>query len=168
MKRLTILIALTLSTTLAHAQEQSHIDEAKKLMDLMNADQAIEQAYDQIYAQMSGMAEQLGVSEEQRPMFERYMVKMTDIMTEEMSWAKMEPHMIKMYVSVYTEEELREFNAFYASPAGQKYVAKMPELTAASMELMQEIVVGMSPRLQEIQMEMIAEITASKEEDHEH
>jgi len=140
------------------AQEQTHIDAAKELLDLMNADQAVEQSYDQIYPYMQEMAVQLGVTEEQRPGFDRHMERMIMAMKEEMNWEKMEPRMAKAYVSVYTEEELRELSEFYASPLGQKFVAKMPELMEATMQMTQDMMRDFIPRMREIQEELRAEL----------
>jgi len=163
MSRIKLLIALALLPLCAAAQDQSHIDAARELMDLMNADQAIEQSYDQVYPHLAGMADQLGITEEQRPVFERYLEKMVAAMKEEMSWEKMEPHIVKAYVSVYSEAELRELSGFYASPLGQKFVAKMPELMEATMQMTQEMMQDFIPRMQEIQEEMMTELMVEEE-----
>ena len=141
----------------AIAQEQSHVDAAKGLLELMDADQSIEQAYAQISTHLDTMARQMGITEEQRPRFERYTERMIVAMKEEMSWEKMEPHIVDVYVKVYTEEELRELSAFYASPIGQKFVAKMPELMEASLQMTQEMMGNFLPRMREIQEDMRAE-----------
>jgi hypothetical protein len=121
MRVVLVLLTVLASAPLA-AQDQSHIDAAKELLDLMNADQSIEQAYEQIYPHMQAMADQLGATDEQRPIFDRYVEKMVAVMKEELSWEKMEPLMLNAYVDVYSEEELRELNEFYASPLGQKFI----------------------------------------------
>lgn len=158
-----ILVVLgTLTFSSIAAQEQSHIDAAKELLDLMNADQAIEQSYDQMYPYMQEMAVQLGVTEEQRPQFDRHMERMIEVMKEELNWEKMEPHLLKAYTSVYTEEELRELSEFYASPLGQKFVAKMPELMEATMQMTQDMMRDFIPRMKEIQEELQAELAKDR------
>ncbi len=164
MSKLILLLSLALSASATFAQEQSHTDAAKDLLDLMNADQSIEQAYDQMYVQMSGLANQLGITEEQRPMFDRYMEKMVVVMKEEMNWKKMEPHLIRAYVSVYSEDEIRELNEFYASPLGQKFISKMPELMEATMAMTQDMMGEMIPRLTEIQKELYADVKKDQTE----
>ncbi|HNP64381.1 MAG TPA: DUF2059 domain-containing protein [Woeseiaceae bacterium] len=158
MSKLILLLSLALPAGVVFAQEQSHTDAAKELLDLMNSDQSIEQAYDQMYVQMSGMADQLGITEEQRPIFDRYMEKMVVVMKEEMNWKKMEPHLIKAYVSVYSEDEIRELNEFYSSPLGQKFISKMPELMEATMVMTQDMMGEMIPRFTEIQKELYADL----------
>ncbi len=157
MSKLILFATLALLSINVFGQQQSHTDAAKQLLDLMNADQAIEQAYGQMYSQLSGMAEQLGITEDQRPMFESYLERMVVVMKEELSWERMEPFVIDAYVSVYSEEELKELSEFYASPIGQKFVAKMPELMQATMEMTQKMMGELIPRITEIQQELMAE-----------
>ncbi len=157
MSKLILFATLALLSINVFGQQQSHTDAAKQLLDLMNADQAIEQAYGQMYSQLSGMAEQLGITEDQRPMFESYLERMVVVMKEELSWERMEPFVIDAYVSVYSEEELKGLSEFYASPIGQKFVAKMPELMQATMEMTQKMMGELIPRITEIQQELMAE-----------
>ena len=157
MSKLILFATLALLSINVFGQQQSHTDAAKQLLDLMNADQAIEQAYGQMYSQLSGMAEQLGITEDQRPMFESYLERMVVVMKEELSWERMEPFVIDAYVSVYSEEELKGLSEFYASPIGQKFVAKMPELMQATMEMSQKMMGELIPRITEIQQELMAE-----------
>ncbi len=157
MSKLILFATLALLSINVFGQQQSHTDAAKQLLDLMNADQSIEQAYGQMYSQLSGMAEQLGITEDQRPMFESYLERMVVVMKEELSWERMEPFVIDAYVSVYSEEELKELSEFYASPIGQKFVAKMPELMQATMEMSQKMMGELIPRITEIQQELVAE-----------
>ena len=157
MSKLILFATLALLSINVFGQQQSHTDAAKQLLDLMNADQSIEQAYGQMYSQFSGMAEQLGITEDQRPMFESYLERMVVVMKEELSWERMEPFVIDAYVSVYSEEELKELSEFYASPIGQKFVAKMPELMQATMEMSQKMMGELIPRITEIQQELVAE-----------
>jgi len=157
MSKLILFATLALLSINVFGQQQSHTDAAKQLLDLMNADQSIEQAYGQMYSQLSGMAEQLGITEDQRPMFESYLERMVVVMKEELSWERMEPFVIDAYVSVYSEEELKELSEFYASPIGQKFVAKMPELMQATMEMSQKMMGELIPRITKIQQELVAE-----------
>ncbi len=158
MSKLSFFIVLVLISASATAQEQSHIDAARELLEVMHADQAIQQSHDQIYPQLAGMVDQMGISEDQRPTFEKYLEKMVAVMKEEMNWEKMEPHILKAYVDVYSEEELRELIEFYASPVGQKFIAKMPELMQATMQMTQEMLQDFIPKLQMVQEELQAEL----------
>ena len=130
-------------------------------MALMNADDAITQVYDQLTPHLQGMAEQLNVTPDKRPIFDRYMVKMVDAMKEEMTWEKMEPHMIGVYVEIFSEDEIDELIVFYKSPLGQKLIDRMPEIAEASFLVTQEMMKGFYPRMREIQAELRAELQAN-------
>ena len=158
MSKLSFFIVFVLISASATAQEQSHLDAARELLEVTNADQAIQQSHDQIYSQLAGMADQMGISEDQRPTFDKYLEKMVAVMKEEMNWEKMESHILKAYVDVYSEEELRELIEFYASPIGQKFVDKMPDLIQATMQLSQEMMQDYFPKMLEIQKELQAEL----------
>jgi hypothetical protein len=45
-----------------------------------------------------------------------------------MTWDAMQPELIKMYTTTFTEAELKQMAVFYGSPAGQKALEKMPEM----------------------------------------
>jgi hypothetical protein len=45
-----------------------------------------------------------------------------------MTWDAMVPELTKLYTSTFTDDELKQMAAFYASPAGQKSLEKLPEL----------------------------------------
>jgi hypothetical protein len=157
MWKLAIFLMFLLAPMTVIAQQQSQVEEAKKLLMLMNADAIFEQTYKEVDAQISRLADQYGISDEQRPAFDRYMDEMKAVMKEELSWEKLEPEMVNVYVQVYSEEELRELNEFYSSPLGRKFIEKMPVLMKATMQMTQSMIQRMIPRLDEIQERMAAE-----------
>ena len=59
------------------------------------------------------------------------------------------PHLVKVHTEVFTESELRELTEFYASPIGQKYLSKQPELALAAMEVTGEMMRDVQARLKE-------------------
>ncbi len=159
---LTLLFTLAASAS-AIADDASHTAAAKELLEVTRAAEIIDQVYDSMEGQFDNMAEQLGITEDQRPIFDRHMERVFQVMREEMNWEKMEPYMVSAYAQVYTEQELRELIEFYQSPLGQKFLAKMPELMNVSMATTQELMSGFYDRLGELQAEFEAELAASKE-----
>jgi hypothetical protein len=55
--------------------------------------------------------------------------------------------MVPLYAETFTLDEIRQLSAFYATPVGQKMLAKMPELMGRSMEIGNRV---MAPRLQKL------------------
>ena len=154
MHRMLVVIAGVLACASAIAQGDSHEEAARALLDAMNAEETIAQSYDQVLPQLEAMGDQMGVSEEEREIFDRYLERMVAALREEMSWEKLEPGMIETYASVYTEQELLDLVEFYESPLGQKFIRKMPELMTATMQLTQEMMQDFLPRVQAIQAEL--------------
>ena len=111
---------------------------------------------------MQDFADQMGIAEDEREIFDAYMAKSIGIMRNEFSWEKMEPYMLEAYTSVYTEDEILDLVAFYESPTGQKFIAKMPELMQVSMQMSQRMMADMMPKLQKAQEELIAQLEAKR------
>ncbi len=162
--RLFLALLFTFATsTSAVADEASHAAAARELLEVTRAADIIDQAYGSMESQFDTMADQLGITEDQRPIFDRHMERVFQVMREEMNWEKMEPYMVSAYAQVYTEQELRELIEFYESPLGQKFLAKMPELMNVTMTTTQEMMGGFYERLGELQAEFEAELAASEE-----
>ena len=162
MHRIVIVVAGVLAFATATAQEASHRDAARELLKAMNAEQTIEESYNQVLPQLEAMGQQMGVSDEERAIFNRYLDRMVAALREELSWEKLEPGMVQTYASVYSEQELRDLVEFYESPLGQKFIRKMPELMTATMQLTQDMMQDFVPRVQEIQAELQAELQEAR------
>ena len=78
-----------------------------------------------------------------------------------MTWDAMQPELVKMYTTTFTEPELKQMAVFYGSPAGQKALEKMPEmmqrLAMAGAQIAQphsdELRAAMSARSDELKKE---------------
>jgi len=165
MRRLTFVL-IVLAVGPASAQVDSHLQAAKDLLAASNADQMAEKMIDVVFSQVEApfkqMAEQLEISEEQEPIFERYRGRLLELMKEEMSWEEMEPGLAELYAEYYSEEELLELTQFYLSPIGKKFLSKMPEVMQESMRMSQAMIQDFLPKLQELQMELQDELAQSE------
>ena len=104
---------------------------------------------------------QMGVTEEQLPILEKYQKELFNLMKEEMAWSKMRDDFVDIYARVYTEEEILEINKFYSSPAGRKMIEKMPLLMQETMTITQKNMQSLLPKVQEITKKMAEEVRAS-------
>jgi hypothetical protein len=68
--------------------------------------------------------------------------------------------MISIYVTVFSEDELKGMLAFYKSPVGQAVISKMPAVMQQSMALMQKRVPGLQEQIIKISEELDEEIKA--------
>lgn len=165
MRQTILLLTLIAISITANADELSRRAAALKLLEVSRAAEMIETVYDSMQPQFEAMAEQIGIDEAQRPIFDRHMARVFEVLREELNWEKMEPYMIDAYAEVYTEDELLGLVEFYESPLGQKFMAKMPEMMSVTMEMTQSMMSGFYGRFEELQAELMAEIEASKAND---
>ena len=153
-------------TSPVFADEISHRQAVEEMM----VSTKTEKMMDSVYVQMDGMflnmTKELNIPLEQRPLLEKYLKRQSDILRAELNWAWLKSQLVDVYVKVYTEEEIREITAFYNSPIGQKFIAKMPELMQASMQIMQGKMKEMIPKMEALMQEMRTDIEASKRSDN--
>ena len=156
-KRICTLLLFAASVSI-FAEEPLHIQAAKDFLDASNYRYAIEMNFEQLHAQLSNLTDQLEITEEQRPIFEKHLKRMRNILEEELGWEKLEPMVVDQYVRLFTEEELRKLLEFYRSPIGQKYVDRMPELIQSSSQMIQELTESYVGRFVEAYSELQAEL----------
>ena len=139
-------------------RRQSHEAVARETLKLVNARETLESARKQMYPLVVAAANDLGIPESRKADSERYLLRMLDLMEQELSWDAMEPVMIRAYMNVFSETELRELNEFYASPLGQKYVTRTPRLNDEVARATGIMIRQFLPRLYDLQEELKSEI----------
>jgi len=72
-----------------------------------------------------------------------------EFVRQEMSWETLEPALVEAYMFMYTEEELRELQNIYASPAGQMMLERTPELLSQTMRMARRMTLEMQPMLRQ-------------------
>lgn len=88
-----------------------------------------------------------GLSAESAREYRETMVKeMREMFAEKMSWERMQPEYVRLYASLYTEQELRQLTAFYESPVGQKTIRIQPEVAAKTFAMVQRLMAQPAPR----------------------
>ena len=121
MKKLSIILFITtiLCSQATFSSDESKI-EAESLLDTMNMHMAFEQSVQQM----------LQLQIQQNPSLAPYKDVMLQFFAKHMNYEGLKPQLIDMYTAAFTESELKDINAFYATPTGQKALQKMPELMA--------------------------------------
>lgn len=154
-----------------YADENSHRQVANEMLSVLEADKMLDAMYkqlDQFFVTMSReITAKLDVPAEKQPMLKeqlsKYMAKSSALIQEELTWEKLKPQMIDLYVKVYTESELKELIVFYKSPIGQKLLAKMPQIMQESMKISQSQMASLLPKIQALSKEMVAELRRNEE-----
>jgi hypothetical protein len=68
---------------------------------------------------------------------------------ENFKWDEVKPKLAKLYADTFTEAELKEIDAFYETPAGQKAVAKLPTLMQVGGQIAMSGVQAKMPEFQQ-------------------
>jgi len=160
-------MVLALSCSLANADEVSHKAAAEELLFLTDVDKMMKPMWEQMEIMMEQQYQQMDAPEESRPILEKFTKRMLNIMEEELSWEKMKNDYIAIYVKTYTEKEIRAISEFYKSPAGKKFIEKMPQLMQESMAISQKNMPEIMKKIQNISEEMADEIAQLKKQQEE-
>ena len=79
------------------------------------------------------------ISPEQQRILNAMPAKFVVVMREEMNWQKIKPLYVQLYRDTFEQEEVNELLVFYASPAGQALLNKMPVVMQKSFALSQQL-----------------------------
>lgn len=163
MKRLLALLSL-LTALSAHAVPASR-ESVENLLVATKAESMMGSIYagmEQIMRQgMAQAAQGKSLNAEQQRVLDAMPPKFIAIMREEMSWQKMKPQYVQLYVETFDQEEVDGLLAFYASPTGQALLNKMPLVLQKSMALSQSLMQSALPKMEAAIKEALAEAKVS-------
>lgn len=157
-------LALTLTLGLGAARAQAPSDAS---IERLLAVTQMERNIDQMMGQMEqyirrgvdlSLQGKPPLPEPQRQMLERLIPKMVTLMREDMGWTVLKPMYVEIYRSAFTQEEVDGMIAFYLTPAGQSTIRKLPLVMQQAMQLTQQRVAQMTPRLEAMMKETLAEV----------
>ena len=103
---------------LACADAQSHRQEVETLFKLTHMEAKIEESVDNV----------LAMQLQQNPQLAQRQAVLRAFLEKYIGWNSMKEPLIEMYVKTFSEQELKEMNAFYITPTGQKVILQLPEL----------------------------------------
>lgn len=155
MKKIVAIVAVLFLSSAVCAEPASR-QTIERMLSASGSEAIIDSALAQIDGVMSQMLSGMNVPEEKRASIEQFSMRYKELVQEEISWEKLKGPMIDIYARVYTEEEAKATLDFLESPVGRKMVAKNPELMQASMELMQQNMMRLMPKLEALIQEMQA------------
>jgi len=133
----------------------------EQLLTLTRAEGILDAVYanmDQIMRQ--AMAESLKgqkITPEQQRFIDAAPARFARVVREELSWDKLRPMYVQIYQQSFTQEEIDALTAFYRTPAGMAFVAKMPAVMQRSMGAMQSRMRPLLDRMQQAVDEALAE-----------
>jgi len=135
--------------------------EAERLLDSLNMQENLDQAIDVM----------LDVQLKQNPNLVPYKKVMLDFLGKYMSYEALKPELITVYSTEFSTSELAEARAFYSTPTGKKFIARMPALISKNAEIGSKSVQDHLPELEQMLEKEIdriqkAQQTSGATEDH--
>lgn len=136
MRSLLLLVALLAAGLPLSAQEPTpgQLRAAERLVAAMQMESSLVPLREQIMAGVHGAAPDTSrIAAESR-------TRMRETVERNLTWEKVGPEYVRLYASLYTEEELRQLTAFYESPVGQKSLRLQPVVLARLLEMHQRLI----------------------------
>ncbi|HVO07978.1 MAG TPA: DUF2059 domain-containing protein [Burkholderiaceae bacterium] len=137
----------------------------KHLFEVSHISRVLDSVWDQMDGMMSTAIKQANqgqpLNDAQKAIAEDTGSKLTAIYRESMSWEKLEPIMIRVYQKSLTQSEVDGIARFYATPAGQAMLKKLPAIMQNSMHEMQGAMQDMMPKIQALARDSAEKIRAA-------
>lgn len=131
----------------ARADGNSHSKEVETLFRLTQMEQRIGTNVDELAAMQI----------RQNPQLAAHQTLMRAFLERHVGWQALRPELEAMYKKAFSEDDLKQMNAFYITPVGQKVLARVPELVQARNQLAAQ-------RLKQHIGELQQEIESAREE----
>lgn len=149
---------LLAAAAFAAAPSTASID---RLLTVTEAEKLLTSIHQQVEAMLqSGLRQGLAgkpMTPEVRQFVETFQKRMVADLKEEISWERMKAIYLSVYSETFTQEEVDGLIAFYESPTGKAFVAKMPIVMQKSMVAMQERMGPMMKKMDTSMREAIKE-----------
>ena len=105
-----LLSACWLYQPVAWADDASHRQEVETLFRLTQMEQKVNDSVDNL----------LALQIRQNPELAQHKRIVRDFLERYIGWQALRPELVNMYQSAFSEAELKQMNAFYITPVGQK------------------------------------------------
>ena len=154
MKRPALLLALSLCLPATlHADDASKQAKVRELFALLHVEHISDQIRSSVMNQTAGIPKQLfgpEISPVNKAKFDVLQEKILQTVDAQVGWKVLEPQYVKLYTDTYSEEEINGIVAFYKTPAGAAMIAKSPDLSTKSIQLVQAKMAAVQPQLKQM------------------
>lgn len=113
-----VLLVCALLASGADADDAGHRQEVETLFRLTQMERKIDES----------VASLLEMQIRQNPELRPRESVVRGFLERNIGWQALQPDLTAMYLAAFTEEELKQMNAFYVTPVGQKVLTRVPEL----------------------------------------
>jgi len=150
MKKIIAIFIMMAISIPAFAQSASK-ESVKELLKITKSEQFLGQMSQQINTMMHSSIEKITqgrkLTTKQELAVVNYTQELGKIMQEELTWAKLEPEMIKIYAEEFSQEEIDGMIKFYKTPVGQSTIDKMPIVMQKSMQVGYKQIDAITPKI---------------------
>lgn len=157
-----LLCTLSLSARADDVSKRAKVEELFTVMKLSEMTErmtaAVRQQIDTALRSTPGMQQ---ITPAQKQLLADYENRSMALANASVGWKALEPEMIDLYASTYTEQEIDGILAFYKSPVGQALLAKTPELTTKSLQITQTKLVALQPKMNELMQDFMRQFAAA-------
>ncbi len=164
----TIMLTFSLSSSLAVAAQPSEAS-VRQLLEVTNASSLIGSMHQQVEGQIERQVQMAfrgqQPNEQQRQAIEKLRKDVNQLLTSEVTWAKVEPVSIRIYQETLTQQEVDAMLEFYDTPAGQAMIHKMPQVVGKTLQQVQEQMRSLGPKMQQLQQGFVAQLKAAAQTD---
>lgn len=137
-------------------------ESVRRLFEVMHTSQITDEVTSQMDANLREAMERAAggrsLNAKQQQLHDEMRAKALGMLKDELAWSRLEPQMLEIYRNTFTPGEIDAMLRFYDSPSGQAVVAKLPQATQQMMQLTQERVRAVVPRIVELQKETAQKI----------
>lgn len=107
------------------ADEASHRQQVQKLFELTQMQQKIDESLDNV----------LALQIAQSPELKKNKTVVKEFLERHIGWHSLEDALTDMYLKEFSEQELKDMNAFYGSATGKKVIERLPVLVQMRNQL---------------------------------
>ena len=165
----TLLAAIALAALQPAFAEDTKPSEqsVRQLLEAMHTGEALKEASahidDMLRASMKE-ADGRPLNPEQQKIRDETRAKVIAVMKEQLDWSTiLEPIMIQSYRNTFTREEVNALLRFYRTPVGRSVADKLPAASQQTLQLMQQRIRDMMPKIQQIVRDSQERIRAAGE-----
>jgi len=141
------LLALSVPAWADDASKTAKIDE---IFQITKVDATITAIRTQVRDMQADTISKMALSPEQKERALDVQKQANVLIFEQLNWDKFKGPFTKLYLELFSEEELSGMLAFYKSDAGRAMLDKMPLLMSRSMAIAQQAVQDIMPELQKL------------------
>jgi uncharacterized protein len=136
----------------------------RQLLEVMQARKMVDRMSEKIDSMFSATIQNMlkgkTLTPEQQQSIDAARARMDAMMKEVFNWEAMEPMYLQVYTQTFSQSEIDSMTTFYSSPAGQAVVSKLPLAMENSMALMQQRMLTLLPKMQQVAKDAAEQVKA--------